>query len=100
MILNALAAAFALLSMNFSAPAMSVESTSVIVSADLSARINTETINSLIKDHAAPYWGLTPAEAVAAYEDGDMTISEVVAGSLYHITYDGILEVVWEQGQG
>ena len=101
MILNALAAAFALLSMNFSAPAMAVESTSVSSYADYSARISQETIDVLIYDHAAPYWSLTSAEAMGLYEDGEMTITEVAGGGVFQIAYDdGILEVVWEQGQG
>jgi uncharacterized protein (DUF2141 family) len=104
MILNALAAAFALLSMNISivpTPAMTVESTSVMTMAAFDAKMSQETINILIYDHAAPHWGFSQQEAMTKYDDGEITISVVVAGSVYQVNYDGgFIEVVLEQGHG
>ena len=103
MISNTLAAAFVLLSLNFSNASTTVSNVEPIVieaPAELAIMMSSESERKLIEDYAAPNWNLSKTEAWNLYNDGEITIIEVVEDAHYLVNYDGILEVVWEQGQG
>ncbi|MEM0998091.1 MAG: hypothetical protein AAGN35_13470 [Bacteroidota bacterium] len=104
MISNTLAAAFVLLSLNFSNVSVSTsvgEPTVIEAPAMEAQKLSQVTLRKILEDHAAPHWSLSMTEVWTAYYDGLLSITEITPEEHYFVHYNsGILELVLEQDQG
>lgn len=80
---------------------VSVEPQSVMVPVAMQEmELTSSTLSTLINEHIAPHWNLTPASAWELYEDGAIVITEIEPEYHYRVTYGGGIMVVVLEGSG